>query len=207
MDKTSQNRITIVGFGASAQEAVITSVQKFQPAEALLFLPENGIEGYHSDYYKTIHSYVPFKEYHNLAHVVDFIKTTHYIVVSKDSYITNPTMWDNSFLDYHYIGGLLETHPNNNLPPHPICTNDNRMGDGKFSLRSALMMRNVKSLFLDMLRDPGFSPLQWSPEDFYICRTLRPILENLGYKFAPDDVANKFSTSKKYYNNSFGIYV
>jgi hypothetical protein len=58
------------------------------------------------------------------------------------------------------------------------------VGNGGFSLRSKKLHQVLKRL-------PGISTLY--PEDHRICRTYRPQLERLGIRFAPEQLARRFS--------------
>jgi hypothetical protein len=75
------------------------------------------------------------------------IQGTHLLVMQWDSFIINPQYWNNSFLEYDYIGAPWPHHPKT-----PV-------GNGGFSLRS-------KKLFL-ALQQPLFKKSH--PEDQSIC--------------------------------------
>lgn len=101
------------------------------------------------------------------------IKTSHILIIQHDGYIINPNEWDDSWLQYDYIGATWWYHDGMNV------------GNGGFSLRSRRLMEIVAT-------DPHIT--QYHPEDHHICRTYRKYLENTyGIKFAPEDVADKFS--------------
>lgn len=120
----------------------------------------------------------------------EFINTSHVLVINDDGYVQNWEAWDSSWLEYDYIGAKWGYDKNN-------------VGNGGFSLRSKRLMEAVSMMNVEVKH----------PEDDVICRALRPRLEALGMKFAPDDVADKFSVEGWFnpghtiaYNGSFGFH-
>jgi ADP-heptose:LPS heptosyltransferase len=107
------------------------------------------------------------------------IKTSHVLVIQWDSWILNPEAWSDDFLQYDYIGAPWGWHGD----AHEV-------GNGGFSLRSRRLMEYVAA--------QGYAPT--SPEDDHLCRSLRStFLEEAGFKFAPVDVANRFSFERTGY--------
>ena len=108
--------------------------------------------------------------------VPDFIHTSHVLVVQWDSWIINPSAWTSEFLQYDYIGA-------------PWWYGDEcNVGNGGFSLRSLRLM--------DLLRDnAGEFPIE-HPEDDVICRKYGLRLKALGFKFAPVELARRFSVER-----------
>lgn len=97
--------------------------------------------------------------------------TSHVLTIHADGYVLNADAWDNEWLQYDYIGATWLFKDNMNV------------GNGGFSLRSKKLCDLLASHTLEYIH----------PEDYHICRTYRPALEELGIKFAPEEVANKFS--------------
>lgn len=121
--------------------------------------------------------------------MAEYVNTSHVLIIHADGYILNPSAWDNDWLQYDYIGATWWYKDNMNV------------GNGGFSLRSKKL--------LDMLSVMGIEHTH--PEDNVICRELRPILEQQGIKFAPEEVANRFSieaynTPDNKYNGQFGFH-
>lgn len=101
------------------------------------------------------------------------VKTSHMLIFQHDGFVNNWKAWDNDWLQYDYIGA----------PWHYM--DGMAVGNGGFSLRSKRLMEIVAT-------DPHIKITH--PEDHHICRTYRPYLEiKYGIKFAPADVAEKFS--------------
>jgi tetratricopeptide (TPR) repeat protein len=106
------------------------------------------------------------------------ISTTHVLLIQWDGYIVNPSAWADEFLQCDYIGA-----------PWGWYKDAYRVGNGGFSLRSRRL--------LDALADPEITAMD--PEDEAICRRYRPLLEErYGIRFAPEDVAMRFSFETTY---------
>lgn len=100
------------------------------------------------------------------------IDTEHVLIIHADGYIQNVNAWDNSWLQYDYIGATWAYKDNMNV------------GNGGFTLRSKKLLDILSTLDLP----------NYHPEDDIICRQLRPWLEKEhNIKFAPEEVANRFS--------------
>src|ERR1700739_1204301 len=101
------------------------------------------------------------------------VKASHCLIFQHDGIVHNWQAWDNSWLQYDYIGA----------PWH--YQDGMAVGNGGFSLRSKRLMKIVAT-------DSHIQILH--PEDHHICRTYRPYLEQKhGIKFAPLEVAERFS--------------
>lgn len=101
-----------------------------------------------------------------------YIETSHVLIIHPDGYIQNPLAWDDSWLQYDYIGATWGYKDGKNV------------GNGGFSLRSKKLLDILAQCELD----------KYHPEDDIICRAIRPWLESeYGIRFAPEEVANKFA--------------
>lgn len=114
------------------------------------------------------------------SHVVG----SHVLIVQWDGFIVHPDMWDPQFLGYDYIGAVWPQFP------------DTPVGNGGFSLRSRRL--------LDALSDPGINPRP--PEDKCICVRNRDLLEQRGIRFAPPEVASRFSVERLPWRKAFGFH-
>ena len=102
-----------------------------------------------------------------------YFDTDFVLVTQHDGWVLDDTAWSDEFMQYDYIGAswLEREGPN--------------VGNGGFSLRS-------KKLQHVLATDDLIQP--YHPEDNCICKIYRPYLESkYGIKFAPEEVADKFS--------------
>lgn len=127
------------------------------------------------------------------------IETSHALMVQTDGFVVNPYAWNNDWLQYDYIGAPWLPDPNHRWPGYPNITPETRVGNGGFSLRSRKLMMEARQFALR-------EPLPIELEDAYICRTLGPALQEKGYKFAPVEVAEKFSGENVILKGQFGFH-
>lgn len=117
-----------------------------------------------------------------------YIYTPFALVIQYDGYVVNPAAWEPEFLNYDYIGAPWWYDSAQNV------------GNGGFSLRSKRL--------LTATMDHNIVPFH--PEDVAInkCRSYMEIKH--GVKFAPEDVASRFSWegNSKFpeYRGSFGFH-
>ncbi len=110
-----------------------------------------------------------------LRHLHEQVSTPFVLLVQWDGYIIDSNQWSADFLDYDYIGAPWHWH-------RDAMT----VGNGGFSLRSRRL--------LNLLATPGLPDPNGQPEDHYICRTLRPMLESRhNIRFAPPEIAARFA--------------
>jgi len=113
----------------------------------------------------------------------EFIDTDHVLIFQNDGFILNPENWDDEFLNYDYIGA-----------PWP-SNQESRVGNGGFSLRSRRLLEATKDL--DYIDNIGLSGGKYTPEDYLICRHYYQNMISKGIKFAPLDIAIRFSFEQK----------
>lgn len=103
---------------------------------------------------------------HELGSVVE---TDLCIVVQSDGFALHPDRWQDAFMEYDYIGA-------------PWMHGE--QGNGGFSLRSRKFMK-----YAAMLPDTD------TPEDALCCQCgyRRKFMERMGVRFAPLDLAHRFS--------------
>lgn len=102
-----------------------------------------------------------------VKHLWECIFTDFAFVVQSDGYAIHRDNWINSFLDYDYVGAVF---PNGEV------------GNGGASLRSRKFLALCSAL-----------PEPDLPEDAFICQKNRDYMESFGMKFAPMEVASRFS--------------
>src|ERR1035437_3678201 len=102
-----------------------------------------------------------------IENLTEHFTTSHVLTFHDDGYVQNSYAWDDSWLQYDFIGALWDWY------------NQFQNGNGGFSLRS-------KKLCDILATDPHID--DYFPEDDRICRRYRPYLEaKYGIKFAPVD--------------------
>jgi hypothetical protein len=107
-----------------------------------------------------------------LRRLADHVRTSHALCIQWDGYVIRGEAWEPGFLDYDYIGA-----------PWPHFADAHRVGNGGFSLRSRRLLQACATL----PNDSG------DLEDVLIARRCRPQLEAAGIRFAPEEVARRFS--------------
>jgi hypothetical protein len=119
------------------------------------------------------------------------IDTEHALYVQWDGMATRPDLWDDEFLKYDYIGA-----------PWPWQEEGRNVGNGGFSLRSRKLLRICG--FDSAIQLTKQEPVA---EDNIIGQHNRAYLEfKYGIKFAPTDVAKRFSFELGDYRESFGFH-
>lgn len=121
-----------------------------------------------------------------------YVDTEHVLVGQWDGFIWKPELWTDEFLDYDYIGAPWKLEW-----LFPGVPKTFTVGNGGFSLRSA---RLCEFLATD-------ERLTWHPlEDVMICQLNRAYLECRGFRFAPEDLARRFSWESGDYREAFGVH-
>ena len=116
----------------------------------------------------------------------DFVHTDFVMLFQNDGFIDNINKWEDSFLDYDYIGAPW------------WYKDDKNVGNGGFSVRS-------KKLLGVLASDEKLK--SFDPEDHHICRVHGDYLRSEhGINFAPEEVARKFSVESGRYIDQFGFH-
>ena len=113
------------------------------------------------------------------------------LIIQEDGFIVNPTLWDDSFLDYDYIGAPWLMYSKDNIEEFWWLNRDSikyRVGNGGFSLRSRKFLYETSCLQYTA---------DCTHEDVFLCRFNGDYLESKGIKFANIDIASKFSLETK----------
>ena len=175
------NNCTLVCVDCYNQGAAISAIKKSLQQlqfEKVLFLTDvdiqvDGVETIVIDKIKSKRQYSEFviKKLHK------YITTDYLFIIQSDGYILDGSVWDDRFLSYDYIGAGW------------LYDNDRQVGNGGFSIRS-------KKLHEILSTDDFISVLH--PEDQSICIIYKYYLEErYGIRFAPIDLADKFSFELK----------
>lgn len=134
-----------------------------------------------------VNSYSQFNNY-MIKHLYKHVGSDYCLVVQDDGYILNSNAWTDEFLNYDYIGAPWINH-------HYI-PDENKVGNGGFSLRSKKLINLCKDLSIS----------ENDNEDVVICQKNSEYLRSQGIKFAPIGLANIFSVEDGIYQNQFGFH-
>jgi hypothetical protein len=135
----------------------------------------------------------------------NYVDTDFVLIVQYDGFVLNPSSWTDEFLNYDYIGApwfvqddIWFTHFKF---PRELF-GKTVVGNGGFCLRSKKFLETSSRLAGEGL----FSKYQ--PEDVVMCVWDRKIMEDAGIKFAPVEVALKFSIEgmDHVYDKQFGFH-
>jgi hypothetical protein len=174
--------VTLVCIDNVAQDlarlALRDTLRQITPAAVLLWTDGGGSE---PEYDWIRAREFPFHEHGKQAadqplwyEVPHQVETSHFLTVQWDGWVVDAGQWDPAFLDYDYIGAPWPWHP----PGQNV-------GNGGFSLRSLRLAQ-----FLAEHRKTF--PYRY-PEDDALGRLYRPMLERCGFRFAPYELAARFS--------------
>ena len=120
-----------------------------------------------------------------LGRFADYFDTSHALICTHDGFISNPHLWQDSWLEYDMIGA-----------PWPAFWNvGHRVGNTGFTLQS--------QKFLQMAAK---AEALWRGEagDVFLCRTMEQGFRDNGIKYAPVDVASAFSWEHYIEENTAG---
>lgn len=120
----------------------------------------------------------------------DYISSSHALCIQHDGFPLNSKLWERGFLDWDFIGAPWPashdgvTYTDDEGQP---C----RVGNGGFSLRSKRLLVLPSKLKLE------FETIHGSiNEDGILCCKWNKALESAGIKYAPVDIAARFSTEE-----------
>jgi hypothetical protein len=128
-----------------------------------------------------------------IKNLSSYINSDYALIVQTDGYITNINAWNNAFLDYDYIGA----------PWIHGTLHNTRVGNGGFSLRS--------KRFIERCSWPDIN-INSNQEDIVVCSTNKELIEKSGLKYAPVEIAAKFSWGgdipelQRSWNDCFGAH-
>lgn len=198
MTKINLNNITLVSIDGANPDKALKALQysmkniNFADAKLLSHIRPNNIPDTIKfiEIEKLTHeSYSPFI----LQQLYKYVDTDFCLTIHDDGFVINPHLWDDNFLNYDYIGAPW-------FHTIPYYGQKYRVGNGGFSLRSKKLINLCKNL-----NSSGH-------EDSTICIRNRDYLESNGCKFAPVEVAMKFSLEEQIdecefnLNNTFGFH-
>jgi hypothetical protein len=133
-----------------------------------------------------------------MYNLTNHVETSHCLLIQADGFVINPEMWDDNWFQYDYIGAPWEYSETAYIDP---WGNHQRVGNGGFSFRSKKLLDVPKNAYVhfDVNHGSFYKHMNANnfAEDGNICVHNRHIYEVLGCKFAPLEVAVKFSQEKR----------
>lgn len=106
--------------------------------------------------------------------VPKYIATSHVLGIQWDSWIVDPSMWRDEYLEWDYIGSPWGYRDGLNV------------GNGGFCLRSTKLLRFVRA-------HRNQFPCEGHVDDDLYCRRHRPGLMDAGFEWAPEPLAFDFA--------------
>jgi len=184
--------VTLLCLDSRSPQLAVRAMQKCleqaQFAKAVLLTDKNKLLKFESDIeYIQCPKMASTQDYSEvlLRGIRSHVSGSHVLIVQWDGFILDANQWAPCFLDYDYIGAVWPQYPNH------------QVGNGGFSLRSVRL--------LEALQDKRI--VISHPEDLCICDRNRLLLEHeLGMKFAPIEIADRFSVERGEWHSSFGFH-
>lgn len=185
-------------------KALYTSMSGINFGEVKLITTKDNLEKYNSELESEgiviEESVIPITNYNEYNYYVvyklgEHINTSHCLLVQPDGFVLFPEKWDDTWLEYDYIGAPWAYAEDAYIDPFG---NHHRVGNGGFSLRSKKFL-NVPNE-VEVPWETNNSDFYWMPEgvvnyheDGNVCVHNRHIFLEQGCKYAPVEVAVKFS--------------
>ena len=136
-------------------------------------------------------------EWDMLEFTPDYFSTEFCLFQEWDAAVMNARAWTDAFLNYDYIGAPWVLHT---VPGYPQCTEENRVGNGGFAIKSWKFCKEI-SKHVD--RKNRFQVIH---SDGWMCRIMREHMLAKGFKYAPWRLAELFSCEDKFYASEFGAH-
>jgi len=191
MDKIKLSNITLLGVDCVDINRLIQAAEictkdfEFAEVKLLISLPSENFNIVKIKPIKSAEEYSKFI----ICELDKYFKTSHVLIIQYDGFILNPSSWTNEFLNYDYIGApwLVADWSVKDFGFPENLLGKLVVGNGGFSLRS----KKLTSLCAKLAKENKFST--YHPEDVAICVNNRKLLEDNGIKFAPVELAKRFS--------------
>jgi hypothetical protein len=136
--------------------------------------------------------------YYCIYNLTNHIETDYCLLVQPDGYVIRPHLWDNDWFNYDYIGAPWRIEDRSFITPF----NEHiQVGNGGFSFRSKKLLEVPKQIEIpwDVNQGNFYKHFNYgsTSEDGNICVHNRHLYESQGCKFAPLNVAVKFSKERE----------
>jgi hypothetical protein len=136
--------------------------------------------------------------YYCIYNLINHIETDYCLLVQPDGYVIRPHLWNDDWFNYDYIGAPWRIEDRSFITPF----NEHiQVGNGGFSFRSKKLLEVPKQIEIpwDVNRGNFYKHFNYesTSEDGNICVHNRHLYESQGCKFAPLNVAVKFSKERE----------
>lgn len=178
-------------------QSMIYSCKQIKFKSVRLITPEIVTDS--PDYFEIIKCRpLDYKEYNEFVflELYKYIDTQFCLLVQNDSAVVRPYLWDNEWLKYSYIGAPWPNRENSYMANDG---NRSRVGNGGFSLRDYDLMSLPSKLGMELRQEQSY----YHEDGNICCYWKKEFLEN-GIKFAPVDVAARFSFETPVEENLWG---
>lgn len=129
--------------------------------------------------------------YETVYNMGDYVDTDYALLVHYDGFVVHPEKWQDSFLDYDYIGSPWPLPPEGDTTTYrDINGNICRVGNS-VSLRSKRLMDFPRKANIPWVGEE-LNGFVYFNEDGFICCKIKHLLEAEGMKIAPIEVAKYF---------------
>ena len=197
------SNITVVGIhGNGGAERLIPAIEKTAqalPGSQTLLITDRLVNTHIPQ-----HLLVSGLNYSGYSHFVvyclhSFINTEFVLIVQDDGWALNPKAWQDEFMNYDYIGGLTHAGLKDNKFYKLFSWVDVEgvrvVQNGGFSLRSKRLLEAPSKYGIVMT---VVDQVELNNEDIQLCCFMRPALEAVGLKFAPNELSKYFSFEHLY---------
>ena len=206
------NRVTLIAFDNTNRisgtiKAIYTCIEQAKFGKVKLITSKEYIDKYQNDLSsdniimeEMIYPITDIKIYNRyvIYDLYRHVETDFCLMIQDHAFIINPESWSDEFFEYDYIGAPWALVEDSYIDPFG---NHQRVGNGGFSLRSKKLLDVPKNAYIhfDVNHGNFYKHMNANnfAEDGNICVHNRHIYEVLGCKFAPVEVAARFSQEKQ----------
>jgi hypothetical protein len=157
--------------------------------------PENLPEGIQ---YEKFHDFenISYKEfsYYCIYKLVEHVDTEYMLMIHPDGFVINPDSWTDEFLEWDYLGAPWPIRPDAYIDPFG---NHQRVGNGGFTLRNRKILEipQIEEIPFEVNQGTFYKHMNVGAynEDGNICVHNRHLFEKHGARFAPLELAVRFS--------------
>ncbi len=139
-----------------------------------------------------------------ISELNNYVDTKYCLLIQWDGFVLNPDSWEDAFLEYDYTGSpwVVKDWSINDFDFPENLRGQRVVGNGGFSLRSKFFLETASRL----LEENKIS--RFHPEDIALSVWYRSELEKLGIRFAPSELAQRFSIegADNVYEKQFGFH-